>query len=292
MAKVYSGKAHISYTPLTIGEKVKVHNIVSFGGGTNSTAVLVGLFERGVVPDAIWFADTMGEKPHTYEHIEEVNKWCEKVGFPKIEILREKYWTPQMIEDGSLENECLRRGSLPSKAYGYGTCSIKWKLDPQKKRMKQYIQENNLNLQDMFHNIKVLVGFDADEFSRIERAKNLEKEGKTWAAQRFPLSEWEWDRDDCISAIKRAGLKQPGKSACFYCPSTKKKELIQLRQEHPDLLARAIEIERKAMAGEGSSEASRCGLGRSFAWSDYLRQGELAICEFGQPESDCMCNDG
>jgi len=42
--------------------------VVSFGGGTNSTAMLVGMWERGERPDAILFADTGGEKPHTYQH--------------------------------------------------------------------------------------------------------------------------------------------------------------------------------------------------------------------------------
>lgn len=32
--------------------------IVSYGGGTNSTALLIGLLERAVVPDLILFADT------------------------------------------------------------------------------------------------------------------------------------------------------------------------------------------------------------------------------------------
>ena len=35
--------------------------VVSFGGGTNSTAMLVGMSERGIIPDAILFADTGGE---------------------------------------------------------------------------------------------------------------------------------------------------------------------------------------------------------------------------------------
>lgn len=37
--------------------------VVSFGGGVNSTAVLIGLHDRSEIPDAILFADTGGEKP-------------------------------------------------------------------------------------------------------------------------------------------------------------------------------------------------------------------------------------
>jgi len=47
---------------------------VSFGGGTNSTAMLIGLWERGIRPDFITFEDTGGEKPHTYKHIEDMQK--------------------------------------------------------------------------------------------------------------------------------------------------------------------------------------------------------------------------
>ena len=37
-----------------------------------------------------------------------------------------------------------------------------------------------------------------------------------------------WGRDDCVAAIARVGLPQPGKSACFFCPSSKKHEIITL----------------------------------------------------------------
>ena len=47
--------------------------IVAYGGGTNSTALLVGLLEQKEKPDLILFADTGGEKPHTYEHINKVS---------------------------------------------------------------------------------------------------------------------------------------------------------------------------------------------------------------------------
>ena len=35
-------------------------NLVSFGGGTNSTAMLIGMFERQIPVDLILFADTGG----------------------------------------------------------------------------------------------------------------------------------------------------------------------------------------------------------------------------------------
>lgn len=41
-------------------------NIVSFGGGTNSTAMIIGMYLHKIPVDLILFADTGGEQPHTY----------------------------------------------------------------------------------------------------------------------------------------------------------------------------------------------------------------------------------
>ena len=70
---------------MTEQEKTKmIKNLiqVGFGAGTNSTAMLIGMHERGIKPDFILFSDTGGERPHTYEHVEEVNEWQESIGWP------------------------------------------------------------------------------------------------------------------------------------------------------------------------------------------------------------------
>jgi len=238
-------------------------NIVSYGGGTNSTAMLFGLLERGERVDAITFADTGSEKPHTYEHVLVVSDWCVKVGFPAIETVRGDM--PQQLLDKSLERECFRLGKLPAKAYGFSSCSDKWKMEPQRRYNKAFAAKHGIELSD----ITRLIGFDADEHSRVERG--IENAHKRPVKERYPLYEWGWGREECIEAIDRAGLPQPGKSACYFCPSTKKPELLELRERYPELLSRAIEMERAAIAGEGQAPATTCaGLGRSFNWQEWL----------------------
>lgn len=254
--------------------------VVSYGGGTNSTAMLVGLHERGERPDAIVFADTGSEKPHTYDHVREVSAWCAGVGFPTIETVKGSQ--PRQLEDGSLENECLRLGALPSKAMGFGACSMKWKQDPFRAWIRRHEKPHT-----------VLVGFDADEHNRVTRSEGYADKDY---AKRYPLVEWDWGREECVAAIARAGLRQPGKSACFFCPSSKKREILELREQYPDLLARALEIERKALAGEGQAPAFRGGgLGRSFSWASFLQMTDAQMELFsdaGTPEVDCGCYDG
>lgn len=264
--------------------------ILANGGGTNSTAMLVGLHERGMRLDGNVFADTGDEKPETYAHLAHVSDWCESVGFPRVEVLRGR--TPQQIKDASLSAECLRLETLPSKAFGFSSCSMKWKVAPQRLYFGQFAERLGVAQSEL----TVFVGFDADEQSRIERGRAAQNPTQ----QRYLLDEWGWGREECIAAIARAGLTQPGKSACFFCPSSKKHEILALRRDHPELLARALEMERLALA---SDKNRAVGLGRSFNWAAWLNEYDAAAVQgqafldaqldlfsnAGIPELDCAC---
>lgn len=251
--------------------------VASYGGGTNSTAYLVGMAERGERPDCIIFADTGGEKPWTYEYLNIIDAWCKKVDFPRLTVVHGCY--PQQKKDGSLENELLRLGCLPSKALGYKTCSVKWKIEP----ASRWIKEQGITGHSR------LIGFDFGEPDRAENASYA----KVTYKQRFPLMEWFWGREECKAAIERAGLPQPGKSACFFCPSSKKREILSLP---PDLLERALEIERRAMSSEyGPIYTKVKGLGRQFAWADLVDFASQQMPLFGfadPPTVECNCYDG
>jgi hypothetical protein len=251
---------------LTAGNEKGGMIVASFGGGVNSTAMLIGMVERGERCDLIIFADTGGEKPHTYEHIKEFSVWLKAHGMPAILTLRGLQ--PQQISDGTLEQECLRRKTLPSIAFGFKTCSQKWKRQPIERFLKSL--DNGP--------VKMLLGFDADE---PQRAKNFD-------GNRYPLLEWDWGRDECIAAIDRAGVKQPGKSACFFCPSSKKPEIIELRRMYPELAERAVAMEKNAEL------TSTVGLGRRFAWGDLYAadDAQARLIPDSPIEIDCGCYDG
>jgi len=90
-----------------------------------------------------------------------------------------------------------------------------------------------------------------------------------------------------IGAIARAGLPQPGKSACFFCPSSKKKEILTLRDQYPELMTRALAMEAQA------NLTSVKGLGRSFSWREFLdKQDEPDLFSDAGKEMDCGCYDG
>lgn len=244
--------------------------VVSYGGGDNSAGMLVGLYERGERPDAIVFADTGGEKPRTYGHLLVMQAWCERVGFPSITIVRGEQ--PQQRKDGSLEGECLRLGTVPSRAMGFGSCSDKWKVSP----VEKWFADNAPDA-------VVEIGYHSGE---QERATRLARFGKPC---RYPLIEWGWDADDCRGALRRHGLPLPGKSACFYCPSSKAPEILRLRTLHPKYMDRALAMERRAILGEGQAPAlhSIKGLGRRFSWAQLLLDHDAQPDLFKSTPEEC-----
>jgi hypothetical protein len=222
--------------------------LLSFGGGVNSTALLVGLEERNERPDAILFADTGGEKPGTYQHIERMQEWLASKNFPPITVVSEK---------NTLEQHCLDYETLPGKAFGFGSCSERFKIRPQ----KRWIKENGIS------NPLWVVGIHIGERHRADRQARTDC--------RYPLIEWGWGQEHCVEAIERAGLPVPIKSACFYCPSMRKVEVLALAKSDPELLQRAVEMERAAK--EAGTLQTIKGLGRRWSWESLVKADESQL---------------
>src|SRR5437870_861080 len=89
--------------------------VPAYGAGRDSTAMIIELYHRNIRPDLILFADTGSEKPESYNYLPIFNEWLRSVGFPEITIVKKA--SPR-TGDISLEAECLRKGMLPSIAYG------------------------------------------------------------------------------------------------------------------------------------------------------------------------------
>lgn len=245
--------------------------VVSYGAGTNSTAMVCEMVRRDETIDAIVFCDTGGERPETYAHIVDFSGWLKARDYPEVLTIRRE--SAKVGDDlaATLEAECLMRGQLPGIAYGMGSCSDKWKQQP----FKKWLQTTG------WSNVVVCIGFDANEPSRKIR-------GDKYAmpyARRYPLIEWDIGRAQCVEIIKASGITPPGKSACFFCPASRKHEILELPD---DLKRRALEIEARAHL------TSVAGLGRHFAWRDLIA-ADKAQCKFdfvGVEETPCGCYDG
>ena len=237
-----------------------MRTVLSFGGGVNSTAMILGLYERGERPDLILFADTGGEKTSTYEHVGRMDRWVSEHAFGEIITVREERWT--------LEEECLRSHTLPSIVVGLRSCSDKFKIRPQ----ERYLKSLGIPQHEKW------IGFDAGEAHRVVRGN------------RYPLIEWGWGRGECIAAIERHGITVPPKSSCFFCPEMSEQEILDLGHSEPELLQRALAMERN-----NSKLVTIKGLARTYSWQqviDFHRDQETMLMPPKANHLPCTCYDG
>lgn len=265
--------------------------VVSYGGGVDSTAMIVGLWREGIRPDVILMADTGSEMPETYDFLPIFDRWLESVGFPSLTIVRNR--SPR-AGNSSLEDNCLKNETLPSQAFrggkpGGGACSAKWKHEP----MDRWLLANAYEARQR------AVGFDAG-VRDSKRAAKGSTEAKKHKRDRFTyyLQTWRWDRERCKTEIAAAGLPVPPKSSCFFCPAMQRDEVRELARKHPNLLRRAIVLESTAVNGkhtvrrlaEGKKVTVK-GLGRrAGSWESWARAEKL-LSEYGGPADAADATD-
>ena len=167
-----------------------------------------------------------------------MNDWLDAHGMPQITTVKK---TDRSGNRLTLEAECLRSCTLPSIAYGHKRCSQKHKIGPQEK----FCNHLEPCREVWRHGGKVtrFIGYDAGEVKRYQHSRKYNEADKKYE-NRYPLiEEWGWSRDDCVRAIQAAGLPQPGKSSCFFCPSMKRQEILALKEHYPELYQRAFDLE-------------------------------------------------
>lgn len=253
--------------------------LLAYGAGLNSTALIVGMVERGERADAVVFADTGGELPETYRYLAIMDDYLAVHGWPGIVTVRREH------NDGeTLEANCLRYGKLPSIAYGFKTCSTEYKKRPSERWARTWPAA--LDAWGRGDKVIKLLGYDADEPHRYTR---IRQEGPYII--RCPLIEWNWGRAECVDAVARAGLPTAPKSSCFFCPSKRPSVVQAMARTHPEHFARAVAIEERAAAEDaqqGTVSGIR-GLARRWTWREIV-DGAAAQCSLF--EAPCDCYDG
>ena len=291
--------------------------VVSFGGGTNSTAMLIAMVYKNIKPDLILFADTGAELPETYEWVETFSRWLVSQGFPEITTVRRgttealkprkkliykwevnkvnlewfvfSLWLGllsngnQFLSYSTLYEDCIALKGMPSRVFNRGECSIKYKIDP----CNWYVEEKYKSILGVVK-IRKLVGYHSGELRRLINKKENPFEDKYYRKE-HPLIEWGINQQDCINLIQTIGLGVPPKSSCFFCPNRKQNEVRELKEKHPELYEAACFIEENYDVQPGGF----IGLGRNWRWSDLdkLTPLEQVLIENRQQNRNCACID-
>ncbi len=196
--------------------------ILSFGGGVNSTALAILLVNRGWRGHIV-FSDTSCEHPETYCYMRMFEaEWLQPRGL-EITVLKGMPW--QRMRGGiGLVERCERDHLIPMPAVRW--CTYEYKSEP----LARYAEHIGAE--------RMLIGIAADEAHRQkDRICPLVDEGIT--------------RKGCIEIIKAEGLDVPQKSGCYICPFMRTSQWRELWERHPDLYERAARLEELSSEKRG-----------------------------------------
>jgi 3'-phosphoadenosine 5'-phosphosulfate sulfotransferase (PAPS reductase)/FAD synthetase len=235
---------------------------VCYGGGTDSTAMLIEMVNNNERIDLITFADTGAELPHTYDMVIYMHRWLMKKGYPGINVVK---YSTRAGDEETLEESVIKNLTVPSLAFGWHTCSIRFKITPQ----VRFAKTLPLFQEAWASGMRVVrcIGYDfgAADSRRVEKSTTQFPDMDEYQ-NRYPLREWKWTREKCREVIAANGFPDPGKSSCYFCPARKKHEIHDMKINNPDYYQKALDIEEAALWG--GKLRTVAGLGRSFAWKD------------------------
>ena len=223
----------------------------SFGGGVQSTAVLV-LQAQNKLPepyDVFLFANVGddSEHPDTIEYFHNVHKpFAEKNGIHLEEIKRVKRdgTSPTILE--ALE-EKLEKAENKDKdnlwlgipvyigdgAPGRRTCTTDWKITV----VRRWQRKNGSSRENPFI---TALGISMDEIQRARTSSRHDDQ-----IMEYPLLDMGLNRADCYKIIKDAGLPEVPRSACWFCPFHSIQAWRDLKKDHPPLFQKTVELENR-----------------------------------------------
>jgi hypothetical protein len=178
---------------------------VSFGGGVNSVAMTLWMLDNHQPITEAHFVDTGCEYPETYKYVEMFSKDI----YP-IKIINSADYN----YGRSVLEECNKYRILPSMRNRW--CTAKWKIKPlHKNRITPHFD---------------IIGIALEEKHRCRLSNDIGIENY------YPLVDNKITRAGCIEIIQAHKLPVPRKSGCFICPMMSRKDIFDMRDNHPELL--------------------------------------------------------
>lgn len=251
-------------------DKTRVQ-VLSYGGGTQSTAIAVLIYQKKLPkPDIVVMSDTTRESsvvmPYFKEHVVPL---LDDMSIDWVVPSADEYSdTNVFIGGNSLPPFFSERGQKlrPALSRQPGFCSGKWKTDVIRRYLNSRFGEAKY---------EQWMGITVDE---IRRAKT--PIGK-WQ-KLYPLLALRLNRQECIKLVEDFGLPSPPRSSCWMCPNHHDSEWRHIKENIPEDFDRAVKFERELRKIDGDLWLNARGLPLDeIDFDEVGGQGDLFRCDGG-----------
>jgi hypothetical protein len=254
---------------------------ISYGGGVQSTALLVLACTGAIEMDVALFANVGddSENPATLDYLADyAAPYAKRHGLPLHQLRRtwrtgEQTTLYQYVTGpiASLPIPVYMAGGAP----GTRQCSERWKIGV----VARWLRDNNTSGEKA----ELAIGFSWDE---LERVKDI---ADPIATRTYPLIDMRLNRADCAVIIRDAGLPVPPKSSCWFCPYRGARGFAEMRRDDPETFDRAVALEDRVnekRAEMGRDDVHLTGTGRRLALLPAAQDALFDVDEDGHCTSE------
>ena len=230
------------------------YTYLSLGAGVQSSALLVLACtdDRVPKPDVAIFADTGDEPPWVYEYVDVLKEWVKPYGVP-IEVvqnslgsLSDVYINHQRAGKWYARVPIYTMSEEGHKGMTGRHCTREFKISPIEKRVRELLGYKPR--QRVKERVRSMHGISLDEVQRMKASSTR------WLTVAYPLVDLGIDRRRCFDIIKEAGLPEPSRSACVYCPYHSDTYWNWLKTEQPEAFAQAVSFDHEIRRMPGRND--------------------------------------
>lgn len=260
--------------------------LLSLGAGVQSSATLI-LSARGDLPklDGAIFADTGWEPPRVYAHLQRLmREVAEPAGIPVYQVAAGN------IRADALDSES-RFATMPlfirnpdgTEGMARRQCTGDYKVKPIKRKIRELLGHPHPEPVPKGLYVEQWIGISTDERGRAmevdpdapegTRRLRLKVGDARYARNRYPLLELGMSREQCEVLLAGTGFDGTPKSACVGCPYHSNRQWRDMRDNHPDEWADAVEFDESVRHGSARATAQ----GQDLIGNAYLHRARVAL---------------
>lgn len=212
--------------------------VISYGGGVQSTAMIVLATQGKIDADLAVFANVgpHSESTHTLAYLPHITAWAAERGVSIVE----RRWVDRTGRARDLYDDLVGDNrTIPIPVYmaggapGRRQCTARYKIEV----VGRYLRELGATADNP---AVVHVGISTDEWQRVNTRR-----AQPWEIPTYPLIELGLSRQDCANIITEAGLPVPGKSSCWFCPFRGPRRWAEDRRDRPEQFAAGVALEER-----------------------------------------------